>query len=112
MDTWTDQMFFSIVDGDDSVSFESGDTGNITFILDSRMQVLTLPQQAVHGADGSWYVYVVNENGGRDIKWVEVGLQGNNMAEIVSGLEEGEKVILIDGDYESDLQRAFEFLRF
>ena len=94
MDTWTDQMFFSIVDGDDSVSFESGDTGNITFILDSRMQVLTLPQQAVHGADGSWYVYVVNENGGRDIKWVEVGLQGNNMAEIVSGLEEGEKVIL------------------
>lgn len=94
MDTWTDQMFFSIVDGADGIVFESGDSGNIMFILDSRIGVLTLPQQAVHGADGNWYVYVVNENGGRDVKWVEVGLQGNNMAEIVSGLEEGEKVIL------------------
>lgn len=93
-ETWTDQMFFSIVDGDDGIIFESGDTGTITFILDSRMQVLTLPQDAVHGADGKWYVYVINESGGREIKWVEVGLQGNNIVEIISGLEEGEKVIL------------------
>lgn len=93
-DQWTDQMFFFITDADDSVIFESGDTGTITFVLDSRIQVLTLPQDAVHGADGKWYVYVMNEQGGRELKWVEIGLQGNNMVEIVSGLEEGEKVIL------------------
>ena len=93
-ESWTDQMFFSIVDGDDSVVFESGDTGTITFILDSRIQVLTLPQEAVHGADDKWYVYVINDAGGRDVKWVEVGLQGNNLVEILGGLEEGEKVIL------------------
>ena len=93
-EAWTDQMFFSIVDGDDGIIFESGDTGTITFILDSRMQVLTLPQEAVHGADDKWYVYVINEAGGREVKWVEVGLQGNNQVEILGGLEEGEKVIL------------------
>lgn len=93
-ESWTDEMFFSIVDGDDSIIFESGDTGTITFVLDSRMQVLTLPQEAVHGADGKWYVYVMNAAGVRDVKWVEIGLQGNNLVEIVSGLEEGEKVIL------------------
>ena len=93
MDQWEDQMFFSIVDGDENAVFESGNSGSLTVIIDSRTQVLTLPVNAVHSADEKWYVYVINEEGIRDVKWIEIGLQGNDVVEIVGGLEEGEKVI-------------------
>ena len=94
MDKWTDQMFFSIVDGGEGVIFDTGDNGTVTVILDSRENVLTLPLEAVHSADDKWYVYVLNDEGTRDVKWIEVGLTGNGSAEIIRGLEEGEKVIL------------------
>lgn len=94
MDEWTDQMFFSIAEGGEGVIFNTGDTGTVTLILDTRTNVLTLPIEAVHDADGKWYVYVANDEGTREVKWIEVGLTGGGSAEIVSGLEEGEKVIL------------------
>lgn len=94
MESWTDQMFFSLADGDEGVIFDMGDTGTVTIVLEERTNVLTLPAEAVHGADAKWYVYVLNEEGARDVKWIEVGVMGNGLAEIVSGLEEGEKVIL------------------
>ena len=91
---WTDQMFFSIVEGAEGVIFNAGDNGTVTVILDSRENVLTLPIEAVHAADDKWYVYVINDEGSRDVKWIQVGLTGNGLAEITQGLEEGEKVIL------------------
>ncbi|MBQ3905181.1 MAG: hypothetical protein II743_00285, partial [Lachnospiraceae bacterium] len=91
---WTDQMFFSIVEGGEGAIFDAGDTGTVTVILGERLDVLTLPVEAVHGADEKWYVYVLNDEGSRDVKWIEVGLSGDGVIEIVSGLEEGEKVIL------------------
>ena len=90
---WEEQMFFSIDDVDESVVFESGNSGSVSVILDERKQVLTLPREVVHEAEGKWYVYVINEAGVRDVKWIEVGLLGNELVEIVSGLSEGEKVI-------------------
>lgn len=94
MSLWTDQMFFSIVEGAEGVIFDTGDTGTVTVIIDSRENVLTLPVEAVHDAEDRWYVYVINDEGVRDVKWIEVGLTGGGLAEIVGGLEEGEKVIL------------------
>lgn len=94
MEEWTDQVFFSIADGDEGVIFDTGDSGTVTVILEERTNVLTLQVEAVHNAGDRWYVYVLNEEGARDVKWIEVGIRGNGLAEIVSGLEEGEKVIL------------------
>ena len=51
-----------------------------------------LRMQAVD-MDEVYYVYVVDETGMRQVKWVEVGLIGNTTVEILNGLEEGEKVI-------------------
>ena len=93
MSEWQDQMFFSVLDMDESAMFESGNSGSLTVILDAREQVLTLPREVVHEAEGKWYVYVINEAGVRDVKWITVGLQGNEFVEIVEGLTEGEKVI-------------------
>lgn len=94
MQGWTDRMFFTIVEGGEGVVFNTGDTGTVSIILDERKNVLTLPTEAVHSADSKWYVYVVNEAGDREVKWIETGLRGGGIVEITSGLEEGEKVIL------------------
>ena len=95
MSGWTDRMFFTIVEGGEGIVFNTGDNGTVTIVIDERENVLTLPLDAVHSADDKWYVYVMNnETGARDVKWIEVGLRGGGVAEIVSGLEEGEKVIL------------------
>ncbi len=93
-ENWTDRMFFTIVEGGDGVVFNTGDTGTVTIVLEEKKNVLTLPVEAVHGADERWYVYVVNAAGDRDVKWIEIGLKGGGYYEITGGLEEGEKVIL------------------
>ena len=39
-------------------------------------------------------MYVEGDNGIREAKWVTVGLEGNDYAEIVEGLEEGDLIIV------------------
>ena len=93
IDNWTDTMRFVVYSGDGISKCEAGTMANIKLVLEKRENVLALPYGCVHMADDEYYVYVVNEQGIREVKWVEVGLIGNDMIEIVGGLEEGEKVI-------------------
>ena len=65
----------------------------MTFTTEKKEQVLFLPKKAVNKADDKYYVYVADENGMRQVKWIEVGVFGDNLVEIVGGLEEGDKVI-------------------
>lgn len=94
MDKWTDKMLFEIAEGGETAIIEPETMGSMQVILDERKQVLTLPSNAIHNADDKYYVYVVGENNMREVKWIEVGLMGKDKVEIVSGLVEGEKVIL------------------
>ena len=55
--------------------------------------MLTLPLSAVYHADGKPYVYVLDENDFRQIVWIETGLVGDEKVEILSGLNEGDKVV-------------------
>ena len=72
---------------------EVGTSGTIQFVMSKKEQVLCIPVTTLNEADGKYYVYVVDETGMRQVKWVEVGLIGNTTVEILNGLEEGEKVI-------------------
>lgn len=94
MDKWEDTMKFVISEGADEVVIEPGTNGTISIVLEKKEQVLTLPVGAVHSADGKMYVYVVGENNMREVKWVETGVADKDKIEIVSGLTEGEKVII------------------
>ena len=87
-------MLFAVVEGSDNAVFEAGNYGNLTIVLDKKEQVLTVSTAAIHNAGDKWYVYIVNDSGVREVKWVEIGLRSNDIAEVVSGLEEGEKVVL------------------
>ncbi|MCH5340627.1 MAG: efflux RND transporter periplasmic adaptor subunit [Acetatifactor sp.] len=96
MDEWGETQLFEVFEGPESVANEVGTSGLITVVEDSRQNVLTVPLGAVRSTgDGDrCYVYVLNEDGVREVKWVETGLYGNSLVEILSGLAEGEKVIL------------------
>ena len=94
MDTWEERLLFAIADDDGSRTIEVGAMGMMKVVLGERKQVLSVPVGAVHVADGKSYVYVLGEDNVREVKWIETGLMGDLYAEVISGLSEGEKVIL------------------
>lgn len=70
-----------------------GMTANVVIITEKKTQVLTMPLRAVVGKNGASQVRVL-VNGQVEEKPVVIGLKGDNgLAEVVSGLNEGEEVI-------------------
>ena len=77
-----------------SFELESGDRGSVTLVLDERLDVLTVPKDAVSTAGDRSIVYYQREDGMKAYKVVEVGITVNRRTEIISGLSEGESVIV------------------
>lgn len=94
MENWGDKLLFAIEGDDGSTTIEVGTMGLMKVVLGKAEQVLSVPTSAVHVADGKSYVYVLGQDNVREVKWIETGLIGDTLAEVISGLEEGEKVIL------------------
>lgn len=91
--SWGETQSFEIVSGPENEGIDVGTTGTIKIVLESRSQVLTLPLGAIYYADSKPYVYVLDENYFRQMKWIEVGLTGDDKVEITGGLNEGDKVV-------------------
>lgn len=74
----------------------SGMTANISIVTDTRTGVLAVPESAMIRRNGSAYIRLVASNDDNFLeKEVTVGLKGNNgFVEILSGLEEGQTVLL------------------
>lgn len=69
-------------------------TADIVIQLERRENVLVVPEEAVQKSDEKITVEVF-QDGKVEEKEIEIGLEGSNdMVEVVSGLNEGEKVIL------------------
>lgn len=90
MEQWETQMFFKPVNEE---IFEHGDEGNIYMELGKKDNVLYVPKEAVHETTDSKFVYVV-ENELIGMRYVETGLEGEAVTEIVSGLSQGEIVVI------------------
>lgn len=93
MERWGDVIYFDFAEGE-RVSVPAGASGYLTITLDSRSRVLTLPKEALHAAEDGYYVYVQDDDRLLAVKWVEVGLIGDRLAEIMGGLAEGDQVVL------------------
>ena len=65
-----------------------------SLVLEEKEGALSVPKNAVHYAGDDAYVYYFDENGNRQMKQVEIGLQADSKVEILRGLTEGEEVIL------------------
>jgi HlyD family secretion protein len=72
-----------------------GMTCRIAILAQSLKQVLTIPVEAVFQEGNQDYCYVQNATGSQEARAVTVGAFNENIAEIISGLKEGEKVSLV-----------------
>lgn len=68
--------------------------GNVTLVLDSREDVLMIPKRAVFRVEDTCYVYCQDENGMKNALEIQCGLENDKWIEVISGLEEGDSVIL------------------
>lgn len=71
-----------------------GASGVVVVQLASRENILTLPEKAVDTINGQTVVYYLDELGLKNYKPVETGLKTGGKIEIVSGLVDGEQVII------------------
>lgn len=75
-------------------SLESGATAKVTVTHESREDVLFLNKKAVKSANGENFVYMLGEDGLRYMQYVTTGLVTKEYIEIISGLSEGDSVVL------------------
>ncbi len=94
MENWTDVLLFTLSGIHENVNIEVGVSGTMRYTTGFRAQVLSVPLRAVHQAEGKSFVYVLGENQMREVRWIETGLFGDERVEVLSGLTEGEKVII------------------
>lgn len=77
-----------------SFELSDGDYGTIELIRDQRLNVLHVPSNAVLNAGDKQLVYYQREDGMKGYKEVETGITVNRRTEIISGLSEGESIIV------------------
>ncbi len=87
---WTEQMYFKPLGME---LIESGVTGTITIEFGRKQNVLCLPKSAVHESDKGPFVYL-EKDGLLEIRYVTIGLEGDDVTEITAGLEQGEIIAL------------------
>ena len=68
-------------------------TAGVTILLDARKDVVAIPAKAVRREAGKNIVYV-DADGKRETRAIKVGWKDGQWIEIVSGLKEGETVVL------------------
>lgn len=67
---------------------------NIDIVLDEREDVLRLPRAALRRDKKQYFVNLITGEGVTEVRNVEIGVADSANVEIVSGLEEGDKVLL------------------
>lgn len=74
----------------------SGMTANVTFMVASKENVLLLPAEAVRNEGGKSSVMIKNANGKKrpDSKEIETGITDGKNIEVLSGLNEGDRVLV------------------
>jgi macrolide-specific efflux system membrane fusion protein len=86
-----DETYLVLV-GDEPLELGTRVFATVRLILHESTDVLFVPHTAVKKANARVFVYVM-EDGVRSIRDVVIGLEGNQVTEIISGLEEGEDIL-------------------
>jgi len=73
----------------------SGMTANVTFSINKKENILVLPTEAIKNKDNSFYVFAEDKTSGKVMeKKIETGVSDGKNIEIVSGLSNGEVVLI------------------
>lgn len=76
------------------LTIDSGMYANVLMGLNHADNVMTIPVSAIVLEDNQKNVYVLDGNNRVQIRSVDVGIEGNQLAEIKNGLNPGDRVIL------------------
>lgn len=82
------------IDNSDNM-LKPGMFARVELILDKHFNVLTVPLQCVRKDEKGSFVFTVSEDFTAIKKYVQTGLESNNKIEIVSGLNDSEKVVAV-----------------
>ena len=75
-------------------SIQMGTRGKVTVVRGEAKNVWALPKSCVFQTDEFAYVYILNDDGVREMRKITVGLIGDDYVEITGGISEKETVIL------------------
>jgi multidrug efflux pump subunit AcrA (membrane-fusion protein) len=77
------------------IELKGGLTATADIIVNSKKGIILIPNGAVKGTGGNYWTQVVKEGtkGETEKRPIVLGIQDKRYSEVVSGLEEGEKVI-------------------
>lgn len=77
-------------------TLEDGASGTIELSLEEKEHVLAIPKKALSTINGTSVVYVPGNDGFKTYREVETGIENLTYVEIISGLKEGDEVLLPD----------------
>ena len=75
-------------------SIQMGTRGKVTVVRGEAKNVLSLPVSCVFMTDDFAYVYILNDDGVREMRKITIGLIGDDYVEITGGISETDTVIL------------------
>ena len=81
-------------------AIKAGEFYSLTIESSAQAKMLVVPAAAVRENQDGKYVYVLTENNTVDVRVVEVGITEGDDVAIISGLNEGDKVITTDSTFE------------
>jgi macrolide-specific efflux system membrane fusion protein len=87
----------------------SGMTATVTFLIAAKDDVLRVPTHALHGDSGQRSVLVWSTDGAPREQAVETGISDGRLTEILSGLNEGDKILVTQAKREKRSGSASPF---
>ena len=93
MNEWGESQLFEVLSGPETATLEVGVSGTIVAPIDKKENVARIPIKALYQADGKYYTYVLNSNNLREAQFIDIGLIGDDYAEVLGGIEVGTKVV-------------------
>ncbi|WHH60884.1 efflux RND transporter periplasmic adaptor subunit [Petroclostridium sp. X23] len=82
------------IDFDNDIrELKSGYDVNVKIITDYKENTIVIDEKAIFDYQGQDHVFV-NENGTAKLRAIKKGIEGDEKAEVLEGLKEGEKIIL------------------
>jgi len=82
------------INSEDIDKYRIGMNGDVSIILDKKDDILVIPFEATISRDDKTYVNVQSENNKTEEREIVLGLETDDYAEVLSGLEEGELILI------------------
>lgn len=84
----------------------SGMTANVTFFIESRQNILLVPNEALKVQDGQTIVNVQGPDGRPQVREIKVGISDGKNTEVLGGLTAGDKVMVVDVKIGRDAKKS------